>query len=161
MAGGIRWPGFLRRLAMVAGAAVAISVATFIAMPQAFIFFGILHQIALASLLGLLFLRLPALLTLAVAAAVVAAPLYLRSEAFDHPALVVARPVAGQPALQRLCPASFPGSARCSPASPSRRLAAGAGLFARLAAVTPRAWRSRCSSPAGTASPSISSTSRC
>ena len=82
----IRWPGFLRRLAMVAGAAAAISVATYFAVPGAFIFFGILHQIALASLLGLAFLRLPALLTLAVAAAVIAAPTFLRSTFFDQPA---------------------------------------------------------------------------
>jgi uncharacterized membrane protein len=82
----IRWPGFLRRLAMVAGAAAAISVATYFAVPGAFIFFGILHQIALASLLGLAFLRLPALLTLAVAVAVIVAPTFLRSTLFDQPA---------------------------------------------------------------------------
>jgi uncharacterized membrane protein len=83
----VRWPSFLRRLAMVAGAAAAISVATYFAVPDAFIFFGILHQIALASLLGLAFLRLPALLTLAVAIAVIAAPIFLRSSFFDQPAL--------------------------------------------------------------------------
>lgn len=84
---GVRWPGFSRRLAMVAGAALLISVATWFATPNAFIFFGILHQIALASLLGLLFLRVPTIATLAVAAFVIAAPHYLRSEFFDHPAL--------------------------------------------------------------------------
>jgi uncharacterized membrane protein len=81
----IRWPGFLRRFAMVAGAALAISVATYIAVPGGFIFFGILHQIALASLLGLAFLRLPALLTLLVAAAVIVVPHFLRSEFFNPP----------------------------------------------------------------------------
>ena len=81
----IRWPGFLRRFAMVAGAALAISIVTYIAVPGGFIFFGILHQIALASLLGLAFLRLPALLTLLIAAAVIAAPHYLRSEFFNPP----------------------------------------------------------------------------
>jgi uncharacterized membrane protein len=83
---GIRWPGFLRRLAMVAGAAIAISIATYIAIPGGFIFFGILHQIALASLLGLLFLRLPTIVTLLAAVAVIVAPFYLRSAIFDHPA---------------------------------------------------------------------------
>ncbi|MEP9388539.1 DUF1624 domain-containing protein [Mesorhizobium sp. KR9-304] len=82
---GIRWRGYWRRLAMVAGAALAISVVTYIAVPSGFIFFGILHQIALASVLGLAFLRLPAVVTLIAAAAVIAAPHYLRSGLFDDP----------------------------------------------------------------------------
>ena len=81
---GIRWRGFLIRFAMVAGAALAISLVTYIAVPGAFIFFGILHEIAVASLLGLLFLQLPALVTLIVAAAIIAAPFYVRSALFDH-----------------------------------------------------------------------------
>src|SRR4030095_5183235 len=79
---GIRWRGFLIRFAMVAGAALAISLVTYIAVPGAFIFFRILHEIAVGSLLGLLFLRLPALFTLIVAAAVIAAPFYVRSALF-------------------------------------------------------------------------------
>jgi uncharacterized membrane protein len=84
---GIRWASFLRRLAMVAGAAAAISLVTWIAVPGGFIFFGILHHIALASLLGLAFLRLPAAVTVLIAIAVIVAPQYLRSTAFDHPGL--------------------------------------------------------------------------
>jgi len=84
---GIRWRPFLIRLAKVAGAATLISLATYVAMPEAFIFFGILHQIALASVLGLVFIRAPFWLTLLAAAAVIAAPHYIRSEAFAHPAL--------------------------------------------------------------------------
>lgn len=82
---GIRWRGYWRRLAMVAGAALAISIVTYMAVPGGFIFFGILHQIALASVLGLAFLRLPALVTLIAAAAAIAAPHYLRSSIFDDP----------------------------------------------------------------------------
>jgi uncharacterized membrane protein len=84
---GIRWASFARRMAMVAGAAAMISLATWFALPGGFIFFGILHQIALASLLGLAFLRLPTALTVIAAIAVILAPNYLRSTAFDHPAL--------------------------------------------------------------------------
>mgnify|MGYP000884080080 CR=1 FL=1 len=84
---GIRWRGFWKRLAMIVAAAAAISLVTFLATPDTFIFFGILHQIALASLLGLAFLRVPALLVFFVAALVVAAPHYLRSSVFDHPLL--------------------------------------------------------------------------
>ena len=54
--------------------------------PGGFIFFGILHQIALASLLGLAFLRLPALLTLLIAVAVIAAPHLSALGIFHHPA---------------------------------------------------------------------------
>jgi uncharacterized membrane protein len=80
---GIRWRGFLRRLAMVAGAAAAITAATFLAMREAFIFFGILHAIAVASCLGLLFLRAPVWLTIAAAAAVWVLPDLARAPAFD------------------------------------------------------------------------------
>lgn len=83
---GIRWRSFWRRLGMVAAAAAAISVVTWFAVPEGFIFFGILHGIALGSLLGLLFLRLPAWATILAAVAVIAAPHFLRSSVFDHPA---------------------------------------------------------------------------
>nr|WP_255599994.1 heparan-alpha-glucosaminide N-acetyltransferase [Afifella sp. IM 167] len=56
---GIRPRPFAKRLAMVAVAAGAITLVTYFMFPDAYIFFGILHQIALASLLGLFFLRLP------------------------------------------------------------------------------------------------------
>ncbi|MGE0501902.1 MAG: heparan-alpha-glucosaminide N-acetyltransferase [Rhizobiaceae bacterium] len=84
---GVRWTGFWKRFAMVAGAALAISAVTFAALPAGGIFFGILHQIAFASVAGLAFLRLPPVVTLVAAAMVVAAPHFLRSEAFDHPLL--------------------------------------------------------------------------
>lgn len=82
---GINWRTFRKRFAMVAGAAALISIGTYFAMGPRFIFFGILHQIALGSLLALLFLRLPATVTLLAAAAMIAAPIYLRNPAFDAP----------------------------------------------------------------------------
>lgn len=82
---GVRWPSFWQRWLMVAAAAAAISAATWYFTPNAFIFFGILHEIAAASLLGLFFLRLPAVLTLVVAVAVIAAPFLLRTGALDAP----------------------------------------------------------------------------
>ncbi len=84
---GVRAAPFLKRLGMIALAALAISIATYFATPGSFIFFGILHQIALASLLGLAFLRLPAPVVLAAAALVIAAPHFARADVFNHPAL--------------------------------------------------------------------------
>jgi uncharacterized membrane protein len=80
---GIRWRSFLRRFAMIAGAALIITVATRIAIPQAFIYFGILHAIAVASLIGLAFLRAPVWLTLATAALALALPEVAGAPIFD------------------------------------------------------------------------------
>lgn len=69
----IRWHSFWKRFAVVAGAAAAISIATFVAFPNEWIYFGILHNIALSSLIGLAFLRLPAPVTAAAVLLIVAA----------------------------------------------------------------------------------------
>jgi uncharacterized membrane protein len=87
----IRWRSFRKRFGIVAGAAAAISIATLIALPNEWIFFGILHGIAAASLVGLAFVRLPPLVSGAAAALIVAlmvidgyvAPGSLRSAVFD------------------------------------------------------------------------------
>lgn len=83
----IRWPPFLRRLGLVAGAALAITVATVFAFPDSPILFGILHCIALASVLALPLLRAPALVIMGVAAACALAPLWLTQPGFDRPLL--------------------------------------------------------------------------
>lgn len=79
----IRWRAFLRRLGLVAGAAAAITGVTFYAFPDSFIFFGILHHIALASLLALPFLRAPWPVVLAAAGLALAAPALLAGPTFD------------------------------------------------------------------------------
>lgn len=80
---GVRWRSFGKRFGMVAASALAITAVTSFAFPGAAIYFGILHAIAAASLIGLAFLRLPVVVTLITAAAAIAAPLYLSSPAFD------------------------------------------------------------------------------
>ena len=134
------WPSFRKRFAMVAGAALLISLGTYFAMPRGFIFFGILHQIALGSLIGLAFLRLPPVLTLAAAAAMIAAPLYLRNEFFDAPALWWV-------GLSRVDPVSndyvpvLPWTGMVLTGIALAKLAARYGLFERLRAL--RAGRTR------------------
>lgn len=135
----IRWNGFRKRFAMVAGAAIAISVVTHIATPDGFIFFGILHEIALASLLGLLFLRLPALLTLVVAALVIAAPVFLRLEAFDHPWLWWVGLSATSPRSNDYVPL-FPWFGAVLLGIAVAKLVSASGLRARLASLTPGRW---------------------
>jgi uncharacterized membrane protein len=80
---GVRTVPYLRRLAVIAGAAALVSLGTYWFMPGAFVFFGILHMIAAASVLALPFLRAPVPVTVAVAVACLAAPSLLTSEFFD------------------------------------------------------------------------------
>jgi uncharacterized membrane protein len=80
-----KWNGFLKRFVMVGAAAAIITIATYFATPDIFIFFGILHHIALASLIGLLFLRLPAIANFIAAIGVLILFAYGRSSFFDAP----------------------------------------------------------------------------
>ncbi|MDD7910229.1 heparan-alpha-glucosaminide N-acetyltransferase [Pseudovibrio exalbescens] len=69
---GIRWKGFWKREAKIVAAAVLVSAGTYFALGSQMIRFGILHNIALSSLLVLLFLRLPFLLNTLIGLAVIA-----------------------------------------------------------------------------------------
>lgn len=136
---GIRWPGYFRRLAMVAAAALVITVATWFATPDTFIFFGILHHIALASVLGLAFLRVPPVLTLVAAALVVVAPQYLRSEAFNHPALVWIGLSTANPRSNDFVPL-FPFFGAVLAGIGVAGLALRAGLIEKMSRLQPGAW---------------------
>jgi uncharacterized membrane protein len=57
---GVRWRPFWRQVIAIAGAALVISAVTYAAMPGQFIYFGILHAIVVAKIMGLLVVTRPA-----------------------------------------------------------------------------------------------------
>jgi uncharacterized membrane protein len=79
----IRWRPFLRRLATIALAAAAVTGVTYFVFPDSFVFFGILHMIAVGSVLALPFLRAPPWLVAGAAIAVVVLPALVQSPVFD------------------------------------------------------------------------------
>jgi uncharacterized membrane protein len=85
---GLRPNRFLRRLAMIAAAAAAVTVATRVIFPESYVFFGILHAIALFSVLGLAFVRAPLGVVVAAALFCFLAPRFMSGGLFDHPALL-------------------------------------------------------------------------
>lgn len=63
----------IKRFLMIAAGAAAISIVTAFVTPQSFVFFGILHLIAFASVAGMSLLSLPFWVNLALAAAILLA----------------------------------------------------------------------------------------
>lgn len=80
---GMRWRAFGRRLGVLALAALAISVVTRLVFPQTFIYFGILHSIAAASLMGVFVLRLPAMFNILAGITIIVLPFIFRDAWFD------------------------------------------------------------------------------
>jgi uncharacterized membrane protein len=102
--GGVDPGAFLLRFMKIAAAAAVISVATRIALPDGWIFFGILHLIALGSLLGLVFIAVPAPITLVVAAGVAILPHVVRFPALDGTLLAFTGLAARSPAAYDFVP---------------------------------------------------------
>lgn len=80
---GIRWPSFWKRWAKLVAAAMAVTLASIWLVPGGPIWFGILHAMAATALIGLIALRLPWALTLALAALIFAAAWGQRFAALD------------------------------------------------------------------------------
>jgi uncharacterized membrane protein len=81
------WP-FLRRLALIAASAALVSLVTWLAEPGTFVYFGILHAIAVSSVLAIPFLRLPAWINAVVGAVIVVLGNTAAFLALDSPWLV-------------------------------------------------------------------------
>jgi uncharacterized membrane protein len=77
----------LMRIGKITMAALLVSAATYVIFPDAWIAFGILHLIALASLLSLPLMRISSGPVVALAVAALTLPLLVSEEAFDSPAL--------------------------------------------------------------------------
>ncbi|MGL5008896.1 MAG: DUF1624 domain-containing protein, partial [Paracoccaceae bacterium] len=123
--------------AMVAGASLVVSIASLFIFPDAPILFGILHCIATASLIGLATLRLPAVFTLALAAAAFLAPGFATSPAFSPTFLVWTGLGATRPVMVDYVPL-LPWLAPFLAGIAIARLADRAGLWNRLRQVPSR-----------------------
>lgn len=81
---GIRWQAFWRRFAVVLGAALLVTGGTLWFSPTTFVYFGVLHAIALFSLLGLAFLRAPLWLVVGLGLAIVATSVFVQNPLFGE-----------------------------------------------------------------------------
>ncbi|MEQ8658174.1 MAG: heparan-alpha-glucosaminide N-acetyltransferase [Hyphomicrobiales bacterium] len=84
----IQRQSFWKRTAIVAAAAALVSAASFVVLPQAPIYFGILHHIALASVVVALIAPQHAFVAAALAALVVIAKANIALSALNHPATI-------------------------------------------------------------------------
>lgn len=75
--------GFLKRLLILSIAAAMITIVTWYAFPGTFIYFGILHAIAVASVIGVFFLKVPYPVTFIAGIIVLALPFFVSATAFD------------------------------------------------------------------------------
>ena len=80
----MRWKSFWRRFAIIFIAAIGISIATYIFFAYMFVYFGILHAIAIFSILTLPFLRAPLWLLAVVALFIFTLPFFVNSEIFNE-----------------------------------------------------------------------------
>ncbi len=74
---------FIRRLAVIVISALAISAITYPLFPDVFVFYGILHAIAVASIVCVPFLRAPVAVCVIGGAVFFILPVYISDSAFD------------------------------------------------------------------------------
>lgn len=79
----IHWRAYLRHLTRIAAAAALVSIGTYVAFPSAYVFFGILHCIAAASVIALGLLISPWPLSLIAALFFLLLPFFFSSPLFN------------------------------------------------------------------------------
>jgi uncharacterized membrane protein len=84
---GVRWQRFWRRWLFLVGGAGLITLGTWLTFPDSFVYFGVLHAIAAASLLALPFLFTPVWVTGLAAATVVGLPFVFSDPLYNSKAL--------------------------------------------------------------------------
>jgi uncharacterized membrane protein len=82
---GVQATKLAKRLVLVGGGAALVSLATWFSYPQTWIFFGVLHSIAVASVLALPLIRAPYWILWLLGLGVLAAPYFLAYPVFDVP----------------------------------------------------------------------------
>ncbi len=132
---GIRWRPFWKRFAILAAAALLVSLGTYIFAPDAFVYFGVLHAIALFSVMGLVFLRAPLWLVGGLAIVMFAAYFSFQSPVFNSRALSWIGFWTVPPLTEDLVPV-FPGFGFTLLGILLTRLALLSGFAARIAAVS-------------------------
>lgn len=124
-----------RRVLKIAGAAVVVSIGTRLMFAEQYVFWGILHMIAFGSIVGLVFLRLPVVVTLAVAAGVFWIGQTVALPAFDAGPLLFLGLGAAPVGSVDYVPV-FPWLAPVLAGVAVGRLAVQSGVWARIAGVT-------------------------
>ena len=79
----IHWRPFWKRVGILAAAALVVSVGTYIEFPDGYVYFGILHALALFSLIGVFFVRAPMWLVLSLAVFFIAMPFGFHADFFN------------------------------------------------------------------------------
>ena len=87
----ISWPKYIKRLSFLLSAALLVSLATYIQFGQAFIFFGILHLLAVCSIFALLIFRLPIIVLLALGVGLLILPQYYHESQYYNETLFSSR----------------------------------------------------------------------
>jgi uncharacterized membrane protein len=82
---GVNVRAFVKRLAIISTCAIAVSTGTYLIDPNTFVYFGVLHLIAVASILLLPLASLPSRLLILLAILFLAAPQFLNHEVFSPP----------------------------------------------------------------------------